>query len=264
MESSRGIEPTLQIVGSRHLITIRFDQNHTLWSSAIFNCLIVRLSHLKPFSVGINGLWDLAKVFKVEPHSQNPSPSWQSSETKHSSQEIISIPDQFDVALLYPANSRGGINIHWSDLSRLLPGKFLDDTLVEFGLKWWFKCLQERDFELAEQVHFFNSFFYKKLCEGKSADVAYKTVQRWTSKVDLFRKKYIVVPINESITPDAAVNVNTNVSTAYILVLDSLGVRHPNVVQQLNEYLKREAIQKKGIEDARAAIGRTLKTFEQT
>lgn len=69
--------------------------------------------------------------------------------------------------------------------------------------------------ELAEQVHVFNSFFYKKLVgkrkcvprlrllSGRVVDLGarvaltYESVRKWTSKVDIFNKKYIIVPINE-------------------------------------------------------------------
>lgn len=69
--------------------------------------------------------------------------------------------------------------------------------------------------ELAEQVHVFNSFFYKKLVgkrkcvprlrllSGRIVDLGarvaltYESVRKWTSKVDIFNKKYIIVPINE-------------------------------------------------------------------
>jgi len=73
--------------------------------------------------------------------------------------------------------------------------------------------LQESNPELASQVHVFNSFFYKKLSTKMcvecfvfkalihitfhSPEDGYNSVRKWTSKFDLFQKKYIVVPINE-------------------------------------------------------------------
>ncbi len=68
------------------------------------------------------------------------------------------------------------------DLSRLEPQQFLNDTLIELWLKLVFFCvftpaivvksnlsrlmmhdLRERDPVLADEVHVFSSFFYKKL-----------------------------------------------------------------------------------------------------
>jgi hypothetical protein len=37
--------------------------------------------------------------------------------------------------LVYPLSGTGAVNINKSDLNRLQPGEFLNDTLIEFGLK---------------------------------------------------------------------------------------------------------------------------------
>ena len=81
------------------------------------------------------------------------------------------------------------MNITNGDLHRLRPGEFLNDTLIEFGLKWgtyskfrtipltdishrlWLKELEETDPILASQIHVFNSFFYKKLNHQKKGYV---------------------------------------------------------------------------------------------
>jgi len=81
-------------------------------------------------------------------------------------------------------------------LKRLDPGEFLNDTLIEFGLKLWLDEIRERDPGLAERVHIFSSFFYKKL-KGKSAQDGYQSIRKWTAKFDFFEKDYIIVPINE-------------------------------------------------------------------
>ena len=71
-----------------------------------------------------------------------------------------------------------------SDLKRLGPEEYLNDTLIEFGLKYipscfnvtnllmpslrlWLTELREKDPTLADQVHVFSSFFYKKLNKKK-------------------------------------------------------------------------------------------------
>ena len=76
------------------------------------------------------------------------------------------------------------MNITRGDLKRLDEGQYLNDTLIEFGLKcvlhglstddslnWaarlWLDELRRSDPEKAEQVHVFNSFFYKKLSSKK-------------------------------------------------------------------------------------------------
>ncbi|KAH9949826.1 hypothetical protein B0H21DRAFT_68615 [Amylocystis lapponica] len=121
-------------------------------------------------------------------------------------------PDE--LILVYPPTGAGGITINKSDLKRLGHGQYLNDTLIEFGLKYvlslplfqehakflvsrlWLNNLRDTNPELAGQVHVFSSFFYKKL-NVKSKEEGYQSVRKWTSKFDLFTKKYIIVPINE-------------------------------------------------------------------
>jgi len=52
-----------------------------------------------------------------------------------------------------------------SDLTRLGPDEFLNDSAIDYYLRWLQQGLQERDPGAAERCYFFNSFFYKKLTE---------------------------------------------------------------------------------------------------
>ncbi|RPD77389.1 hypothetical protein L226DRAFT_321252 [Lentinus tigrinus ALCF2SS1-7] len=107
-------------------------------------------------------------------------------------------PDLDELILVYPFSGTGAVNITRGDLKRLDPGQYLNDTIIEFGLKVWLDELRRDRPELAEQVHVFNSFFYKKLNAKKNVAETYASVRKWTSKVDIFSKKYIIVPINEN------------------------------------------------------------------
>ncbi|KAI0269877.1 hypothetical protein BC834DRAFT_575094 [Gloeopeniophorella convolvens] len=104
-------------------------------------------------------------------------------------------PDPDEVILCYRSGT-GSLNITNGDVGRLKPGEFLNDTLIEFGLKLWLADLQQTDPELAAQIHVFSSFFYKKL---STKNQGYDSVRKWTSKFDLFQKKYVIVPINENL-----------------------------------------------------------------
>lgn len=106
--------------------------------------------------------------------------------------------EQDELVLMYPPGGPGALNIMRSDLKRLEPEEYLNDTLIEFGLKLWLGELREKDPLLADQIHVFSSFFYKKL-NMKNVEEGYQSVRKWTAKVDLFSKKYIIVPINENL-----------------------------------------------------------------
>ncbi|KZP31525.1 hypothetical protein FIBSPDRAFT_883297 [Athelia psychrophila] len=108
--------------------------------------------------------------------------------------------DPDELVLVYPPNGTGAINITQSDFRRLDEGEYLNDTLIEFGLKLWLDDVRKSDPMLADSIHVFSSFFYKKLkSNSKNLEEGYQSVRKWTQKFDLFEKKYLVVPINENL-----------------------------------------------------------------
>ncbi|KZV61025.1 hypothetical protein PENSPDRAFT_593361 [Peniophora sp. CONT] len=108
------------------------------------------------------------------------------------------VPDPDEVILVYPPSGRGSVNITNGDVGRLAPGDYLNDSLIEFGLKIWLDGLRETQPDLADQIHLFSSFFYKKLgSKYLSVETGYPSVRKWTSKINIFDKKYLIIPINE-------------------------------------------------------------------
>lgn len=124
----------------------------------------------------------------------------------------------------WPSNARSEVNITHGDFYRLEEAEYLNDTLIEFGLKYNWAMLPEEKVETPQQfrredIHIFNSFFYKKLSVRnrpslKEADPnapswpAYETVRKWTRKVDVFSKRMLVIPINENLHWYLAVILN--------------------------------------------------------
>lgn len=48
------------------------------------------------------------------------------------------------------------------------------------------------------KTYLFNSFFYKQLSTSKKGGAdPYLLVEKWTKRVNLFDKRFIIVPINE-------------------------------------------------------------------
>ncbi|KAL1745267.1 hypothetical protein HDZ31DRAFT_36779, partial [Schizophyllum fasciatum] len=101
--------------------------------------------------------------------------------------------------LSYPYGLPGAVNVTNADVARLDPGEYLNDTLLEFALKYYLIRLQGTNPDLAQQVHVFSSFFFKKLTEkkGDGLEEGYQSVRKWTKQFDLFAKNYVFVPINE-------------------------------------------------------------------
>jgi Ulp1 family protease len=92
--------------------------------------------------------------------------------------------------------------------------------------------LQKRDPELAKQVHIFNSFFYKRLTQRnrnsryiltvellvaygmlkqkfyRKEETVYDRVKKWTAKMNLFEKSYVLIPINEKYVPRSSIDLS--------------------------------------------------------
>lgn len=137
------------------------------------------------------------------------------------------------VIAIYQPKDRVVCKICSSDLATLGPAEMLNDTVVDFYMNYilndivpaeryeyvsiFLFCLFRRG-----DFHVFNSFFYtglskglttQKLLKTRSKKIAenYATLKNWTRKVNIFSKKYIVVPINEDTHWYLAVIVNPSI-----------------------------------------------------
>ena len=114
---------------------------------------------------------------------------------------------------MYPnEDCKDAITLTNDDVWRLGNEEFLNDSLVDYYLKYIVKTLEDSPEGKAKlsRCHFFNSFFYKRLTEcmgkssgrrggGKSPGSGYESVRRCTKNVDIFTKDFLFVPINESL-----------------------------------------------------------------
>ncbi|KAK9764120.1 hypothetical protein K7432_008646 [Basidiobolus ranarum] len=198
----------------------------------------------------------------------------------------------------YPFDRINALAVTSDDVYRLSEGEFLNDTLVEFYMRYIHNDLSKKNLQLSEKIHFFNPFFYHRLTQKDSTSDVYERVKKWTSKIDLFEKDFIFVPINEnlhwylalicfpalllantsfdqlvvnpetkddktgsdinpidvqSIKNDTALHTDNEIMTdnsksPWIIVFDSLNLRHESVFEVLNTYLHNEAKEKKKIE----------------
>ncbi|KAJ8481297.1 hypothetical protein ONZ45_g15353 [Pleurotus djamor] len=130
-------------------------------------------------------------------------------------------PPTSDIILTYPP--RAAVPVRRADLDRLKDGRFLNDTLIEFGLKLWLCDLEASQPDLAKDVAILSPFFFTKL-SANEIQKGYQAIRRWTSKYDLFQKK-----------------------AARIFFFDSLGAKHSAAGEVLNAYLRLEAKHKKSI-----------------
>jgi len=128
------------------------------------------------------------------------------------------------------------------DLEYLEPEEFLNDTIIDFYLQWFYR---EQVFkENWPKFHVFSSFFYTRLAKDKDCS----KVVRWAS--DIFQKDYLFIPINLSLHWTLAVVCYANrvgkpeeddeeedKPQPCILYLDSLGGSGRGCAKHIYRYL---------------------------
>ncbi|KAM7407139.1 hypothetical protein PAMA_003056 [Pampus argenteus] len=126
-----------------------------------------------------------------------PDSSW----TKYKHQGLTRRLIQFP-----PPPLKGGITVTMEDLQCLDSGQYLNDVIIDFYLKY---LLQNASDAVAERSHIFSSFFYKQLTrrdnasEGNTSSDScqrqrrHQRVKTWTRHVDIFKKDFLFVPVNQ-------------------------------------------------------------------
>lgn len=94
------------------------------------------------------------------------------------------------IHVVYPLQGPDQVVVTTADFRMLRAGEFLNDTLIDFGLKLLY---HGDDLAHRGRFHFFNTFFYTRYVQA-----GYAGVKSWTGRVDIFQRDYLVVPINDA------------------------------------------------------------------
>ncbi|KAF9459469.1 cysteine proteinase, partial [Collybia nuda] len=164
------------------------------------------------------------------------------------------LPPEADAQVNLLLNKRGIVSkfaresVNDQDLSRLKPGQWLNDEIVNFYgamiLGRSEECKENpgkwcESGDKALSVHYFSTFFWTKLKEGYEKS----RLAKWTKKIDIFSKDVILIPINHNNAhwTGAAINFRQKRIESY----DSMGMRRDVVFQLLRSYLDSEHRNKK-------------------
>jgi sentrin-specific protease 7 len=103
--------------------------------------------------------------------------------------------------LTYPQNGKKRATVNFDDLLRLDDDEFLNDNIIAFFLRYLEHYLEQEKPDIAKRTHFFNSYFYEKLRQNPKdkKSINYEGVKKWTDKIGLFNRDFIVVPVNENL-----------------------------------------------------------------
>ncbi|XP_049904227.1 sentrin-specific protease 7 isoform X1 [Epinephelus moara] len=125
-----------------------------------------------------------------------PDSSWTKYKHQGHARRLIQFP---------PPPQKGGITVTMEDLQCLDTGHFLNDVIIDFYLKY---LLHKASEAVAESSHIFSSFFYKQLTRRDNASEGvtndsnqrhrrHQRVKNWTRHVDIFKKDFLFVPVNQ-------------------------------------------------------------------
>ncbi|KAL1541724.1 Ulp1 peptidase [Salvia divinorum] len=102
--------------------------------------------------------------------------------------------------VIYPKGDPDAVSISKRDVDLLQPDTFVNDTIIDFYIKY-LKTRQNVDERT--KFHFFNSFFFRKLADmdkdpssAFDGKAAFQRVRKWTRKVNLLEKDFILIPVN--------------------------------------------------------------------
>ncbi|KAG9156309.1 hypothetical protein Leryth_009179 [Lithospermum erythrorhizon] len=105
--------------------------------------------------------------------------------------------------IVYPKGDPDAVSISERDIELLLPERFINDTLIDFYIKYIVNRIRPPE---RQRFHFFNSFFFRKLADldndsssVREGPVSFQHIRKWTKKVDLFAKDFIFIPVNFSL-----------------------------------------------------------------
>ncbi|XVF64889.1 hypothetical protein PTKIN_Ptkin09bG0203200 [Pterospermum kingtungense] len=159
--------------------------------------------------------------------------------------------------VIYPEGDFDAVSISNRDVDLLQPETFINDTIIDFYIKYLKNQLQPEE---RQRFHFFNSFFFRKLADldkdpSSISDgrAAFLRVQKWTRKLDLFGKDYIFIPVNFNLHWSLIVMCHPGEVTVFkdedldnsskvpcILHMDSIKGNHAGLKNLVQSYLCEE------------------------
>lgn len=174
---------------------------------------------------------------------------------------------------LYPSScDPDAVEVRGADLRHLAPSEFLNDTVIDFYIKYMqMNFFEEKD--RLHRFHFFSCFFYKKLTSAKKARGKdwFEEVHKWTKGINIFKKSYLFIPIHDSCHWSLAIICFlVGQKVPYILHLDSMSsAGHPSIgiFNVLKSYLmaeRKHLIQENDIVDDITTIEPSRATCKRT
>ena len=135
---------------------------------------------------------------------------------------------------------QGMLEVTRKDVGTMAPGEWLNDEMVNFTIGTMADREMARRGGKQPKVHFFNTFFVKKLCDGDEG-YNYNAVRRWTTKkklgYDLLECEKLVIPVHQGIHWVLAV---VDLAAKKIVFYDSLLGGDKGLTEHLKRWVRDE------------------------
>lgn len=117
--------------------------------------------------------------------------------TKYS--ESGKLGDPWSRPLVYPPAGKKRETVDFASLPRLDDDEFLNDTLIGFFSRYVQHQGERIHPDRVRNMHFFNSYFFESLTRDGKRKVNHSAVAKWTKNINLFKRDFVIVPINENL-----------------------------------------------------------------
>lgn len=105
-------------------------------------------------------------------------------------------PKIFEPNLVYKFTDGSYYTITNQDFKCLYNKDWINDSILDFFTKYFIESAITNNKVRKEDVHIMSSFFYTKLTSTE--EEVYSNVKKWVNNTDLFKTKYVVIPINNN------------------------------------------------------------------
>ncbi|OMO63498.1 Peptidase C48, SUMO/Sentrin/Ubl1 [Corchorus olitorius] len=139
-------------------------------------CWSERQAAIRSLSVRYNDRWKTTSA-------DNEENAFMGQNSRFFSEPSISDFDEHVKEVIYPKGDPDAVSISKRDVALLQPKTFINDTIIDFYINFFFRKLADQD---------------KDLSGAFQARAAFQRVHKWTRKVDIFEKDYIFIPVNYS------------------------------------------------------------------
>lgn len=148
-------------------------------------------------------IWELRpryqEIWENIPSDDFTSENWSIEPNLFFPRQYFSSTDDFE-DIIYPQGDPDAVSISKRDAELLLPETFVNDTIIDFYIKYLSTRIESNE---KHRYHFFNSFFFRKLADldkdqGRAPEgrAAFLRVRKWTRKINVFEKDFLFIPVN--------------------------------------------------------------------